>query len=371
MSETYKYWVRRLEIVQNEAGKTDAVEDPERIAIKPATMLSIGRQMDSAIPIPDTDENVEVSRQQAVLLAAQGALHLFHLGLNPTFVNGVVVPERSLLKAGDCIQFHQSPVAFRVESEETTQRARVATVTWRIDMDDRQEGEEQEPTPSRPVCVIDRSPFFVGGGPEDHLQLVECPRNALKFELVQDDLFMTAQAAAKKNGMRLEAGYQVRVEHTDFITMEGRVLRLMALSGGKDGTTRLRNGSHGGEVLPHQVLLDYEDEGGDLTIAVGEIVAEVEVSGREARYMHALLEPRTVYRDRYVDNEEIVVRVWIEVNLPPGELKNVKHYVRKLLEAEGLSEVDEYLQIKRGRGQTRFRVIPGADVRVSPPKKKS
>jgi hypothetical protein len=89
---------------------TNLLEDESQILLQPQMVWTIGRNRDAALPLKDR----MLSRHHAVLLYIdQVGFHLIDLNsMNGSFLNGVRIERRQLLKDGDCIRLGRMDFTF-------------------------------------------------------------------------------------------------------------------------------------------------------------------------------------------------------------------------------------------------------------------
>ncbi len=308
--------------------------------IGPASVI-VGRSPDCDIVIPDP----RASRHHALFRAAEDGVEVVPFGRQPVAVNGVARAVPTMLRAGDrveCVGLTFSIV------EATPSQMPEPDVLWGV-----------ERTPGA-LFRVAQSPFRVGGAPDDHLIVVGWAPTVLLLHLVGNALDLEAvRDGVTAAGAPLEAGECVHVDPGMRVGYGSQSLRVMALP--RDPTkvtdTTAQNDA------PTGAELRFLPRGGRLTVRYGARALSVYLPDRRCDLVASLLRPPAPFeRGDLVPDEVLLERIWPQQSQGRVELNTLVFRTRKdLIKAD----IDGAALLERQAGGVRFRLAPGAAVRVS------
>lgn len=315
--------------------------DLGRVLIRHAGLL-LGRGTDCEIVLPDS----RVSRHQLLLRAVDEGVELLVLGRATVRVNGAPVQAVTTLRDGDLVAVYER--SFRVVSTPAPRPERPGG-TWTIES---REGS---------LYRVTASPFTVGGGADDDLQVGGWPPSLLVLTTVQRSLVLETRRDGVECGGALPEGAVVTVPPGALVRYLGQELRLVAVSTSAQTDTAPSSGPE----LPRRVRLEFLPKGGRLTLGYGGFERSLWLADRRCDLVATLLFPPSPYAaGDHLPDDLLIPRVW-----PGGrqggrvELNTLVFRTRKDLVR---AEVDGAAVLDRYDGGVRFRLADGADVAMVP-----
>lgn len=299
--------------------------------------LLIGRSAGAGLVL---DHRAASKVHAAIVLGPAGA-ELLALGRNPTLVNGERVDGSRPLATGDRVQVPGATFTVRLAGG-----ARPAPC-WMI-----QDGESR-------LVRIAASPFTLGGGPGDGLQVRGWPAAAVRLWTAQGALLVSPRVTGTLDGRPLAPGDLVAARPGAALAVQQRALTLVLADAG-DGSTFL-----GGEdQAPREIRFSFLPNGGRLELCWDEGPVALTLSEQRARLMGALLRPRPPYQaGEFVPDEVLLSAIW------PGQERNHLHLnqlVHRLRTELARAGVDPFRVLERlkGGGATRVRIAPDCRVEL-------
>ena len=302
--------------------------------------LMLGRGQDCDVILDDRRASVN----HALVTPTLRGLEVVHLGRNPTRVGGEAIQGRAVLRDGDVLEVPGACFDVAVEPGVGWSRE-----TWVVDH------------PDGTAYSIRQLPFSVGGGVNDHLQVVGWPPKALEFHVAQGTLAVEVGAPAVMDGDELPAGAVEAIEDGDEIEINRAPLKIRSVAlAGRDPTVMMA-----GAKLPTRAIFEFMPNGGRLELHfITETPVRVELSELRARLVAALLSPPGDWGPgEHVPDENLIPAIWPGSRRTRTDLNLLIHRTRKDLLRAGLNPSVILARAKKG-GSTCFRLTPGAKVSV-------
>ncbi len=302
--------------------------------------LLIGRGQDCDVILDDR----RASLVHVLVTPTLGGLEVVHLGRNPTRVNTNAIQHRALLRDGDVLEVPGARFDIAIE----------AGVGWSADSWALEH-------PDGTTYALRQLPFRVGGGVDDHLQVVGWPPGAVEFHVAQGSLAVELRAEALLDGEEMPASAVESVDDGDTIEISRTQLLVRSVNaGGRDPTVMMA-----GAKLPIRAVFEFLPNGGRLELQfVTDTPLRVELSELRARLVAALLKPPGDWvAGEHVPDEALIPAIWPGSRRTRTDLNLLIHRTRKDLLAAGLNPSIILARAKKG-GSTCFRIAPGASVIV-------
>lgn len=298
--------------------------------------LLLGRSATCDLVLPDTRAS---SRHAFVRVGPLGP-EIVPLGRNPSFVNKERVESATVLRHGDRLDVPGVRLSVVVQGILEPDRG-----VWVIER------------AGSGAYGIHRTPFLVGGGDGDHVQVAGWPEAAARLHAVQGSLILELAVVGTLDGEEHLPGALLPLESGARLEIAGESLHLLHIAASSESVTSLP----AEDPLPDVLIFEDLPEGGDLTLTTGGASVSLRLAEAEARLIQALLFPAgALEAGDFVPDEDLLAIVW------PGRLDrdgaDVAALVRRAqgqLLRTGLNPL-RLLERARSGGATRFRVGPGA-----------
>lgn len=309
--------------------------DLGRLLVRHAGLL-IGRSAECDVVLADA----RVSRHQLLLRPTDDGVEATVLGRAPVQVNGAPVAASATLRDGDAIGLLGK--TFRVVSS-AAPTTRTDAFVWGVEV---REGA---------FCRVVESPFTVGGGAGDHLQVPRWPPGLLALTAVQRALVLEAsQPGVALNGDVLQEAQVASVQPGAVATFLGQSVRFVAAP----VASELETVPSEDDALPRLARLEFLTRGGRLTLGFGAWERTLWLADRRCDLVAALLFPPPPYAaGDPIPDEVLFPRVWPDGRAGRVELNTLVFRIRKDLVR---ADVDGATLVDRGDGATRFRLRDGA-----------
>ena len=308
-----------------------------RLLIRHAGLL-VGRSAECDVVIADA----KVSRHQLLLRPTDEGVELTVLGRAAVQVNGAAVAASATLRGGDVVLVQGK--TFRVVTTAAPPR-REAAFVWGVEVH------------RGAFYRIQESPFVVGGGAHDHLQVASWPPSLLTLTSVQRALVLEAALpGVELDGAPLQEGQLASVLPGATVRHLGQSLKFVAAPLSSETATV----PSGDESLPRQARLEFLTRGGRLTLGFGAWERTLWLADRRCDLVATLLFPPAPFAaGDAIPDEVLLPRVWPDGKAGRVEINTLVFRVRKDLVR---AEVDGPTLLDRGDGATRFRLREGAQV---------
>ena len=310
-----------------------------RILVRDRGLL-LGRGKDCDVILDDRRASVV----HALVTPTLRGLEVVHLGRNPTRVSDTAIHHRAVLRDGDVLEIPGA--RFHVAVEPGVGWSREA---WVVEH------------PDGTHYSVRQLPFRVGGGADDHLQVVGWPAGALAFYVAQGSLAVELTAEATLDGDLLPPDAVEAVEDGDTIEINRASITIRTVDvGGRDPTVMMA-----GAKLPTRAIFEFLPNGGKLELNfVSDAPVRVELSELRARLVAALLKPPGDWdAGEHVPDDALIPAIWPGSRRTRTDLNLLIHRTRKDLLRVGLNPSVILARAKKG-GSTCFRLSPGAKVSV-------
>lgn len=207
---------------------------------------------------------------------------------------------------------------------------------------------------SGPAVRLPLGAWAVGEG----LDLAGWPAGAFTLDVAPERVDLRTGVEVRRNGVALAPGRTVELYPFDVVEGAGPAVTLLR----PDAVPEPTRGPSDPEAFD-EVEATMVARGGQLVLRRGAEEVRVWLAERRFTLVACLLEPRSARPGEDVDDEEVLARVWprqshksrVDLNVLVGR-------VRADLEAAGAPRT--LLERAEGGGGTRFRLAPGARVKV-------
>jgi hypothetical protein len=309
--------------------------DLGRLLVRHAGLL-VGRSAECDVVLADA----RVSRHHFLLRPTDDGVEVTVLGRAPVQVNGAAVAASATLRDGDTIALLGK--TFRVVSTAAPQ-ARVESFVWGVEV---REGAYYR---------VLESPFTLGGGPRDHLQMAQWPPALLTLTMVQRALVLEpSQPGVTLDGAALQESQVAAVLPGAVARYLDQSIRFVAAP----VASELETVPAEDESLPRLARLEFLTRGGRLTLGFGAWERTLWLADRRCDLVATLLFPPAPYAaGDAIPDEVLLPRVWPDGNGGRVELNTLVFRVRKDLVR---ADIDGATLVDRGDGATRFRLRDGA-----------
>lgn len=296
--------------------------------------LLLGRSATCDLVLPDT----RASSRHAFVRVGPTGPEIVPLGRNPTFVNKERVEGAAPLTHGDRVDLPGVRLNVHVQGEPGRDRG-----AWVI---------ERAGSGS---YGIHRTPYRVGGGERDHLQVLGWPEEAVILHAIQGSLVLELSVLAALDGEEHGPGELLPACNGARLEIAGEILLFLHVSASSDSVTSMPSE----DPLPDLVILEDLPEGADLRLTVERSTTSVRLAPAEARLVRALLFPTAGLEvGDFVPDEDLVGLVWPgRLDRGPSDVAPLVRSAQGQLLATGLNPL-RLLERARSGAATRFRVGP-------------
>jgi hypothetical protein len=309
--------------------------DLGRLLVRHAGLL-VGRSAECDVVLADA----RVSRHHLLLRPTDDGVEVTVLGRAPVQVNGAAVAASATLRDGDAIALLGK--TFRVVST-AAPPARVESFVWGVEV---REGAYYR---------VLESPFTLGGGPRDHLQMAQWPPALLTLTTVQRALVLEAsQPGVTLDGAALQESQVAAVLPGAVARYLDQSIRFVAAP----AASELETVPSEDESLPRLARLEFLTRGGRLTLGFGAWERTLWLADRRCDLVATLLFPPAPFTaGDAIPDEVLLPRVWPDGHAGRVELNTLVFRARKDLVR---ADIDGATLVDRGDGATRFRLRDGA-----------
>jgi len=309
--------------------------DLGRLLVRHAGLL-LGRSAECDVVLADA----RVSRHHLLLRPTDDGVEVTVLGRTPVQVNGASVAASATLHDGDTISLRDK--SFRVVST-VAPPAPVESFVWGVEV---REGA---------YFRVLESPFAIGGGPRDHLQMAGWPPALLALTTVQRAFVLEpSQPGVTLDGAALQESQVVSVQPGAVARYLDQSIRFVVAP----VAAALETVPSEDESLPRLARLEFLTRGGRLTLGFGAWERTLWLADRRCDLVAALLFPPAPYAaGDAIPDEVLCPRVWPDGTAGRVELNTLVFRVRKDLVR---ADIDGATLVDRGDRATRFRLRDGA-----------
>lgn len=292
----------------------------------------------------------EVSRRHSLVHLGSSGPRILVFGHGAVAVSGQAVEVERELAAGDRIEVGGVELEVHRESQGRP-RVSAQTAVWVLE-----DG-------AGSLFGVSRSPFLIGGSPEDDLRVEGWPEGAAVLSLDEvGGLEVEAGAALEVDGELVERDARRSLRRGSTLGCEGLEIRVVTGGTFASGSTAgVRTGAPLEITMAH---LEFLPRGGRLHLTWGGEPRTLYLADRRCDLIAVLLQPpEPLEAGDFVEDPLVIARVWGKRPATRTNLNVLLHRVRKDFERAGVE--GRALERSRGGGSTRIVLAAGAAVELT------